>query len=256
MWTQFLWVFIVGPVAALLPEAWRRKLPVAGHVHWERAAAISGFLEFCTGIAGLCYWYMRTMPPMISRWTEWAMQGKFGRDVTRHQIAGTALAVFFTHPVTWILAYAFLEGAVRLVGAAFTEDARGVLPLYVLERAVFLARHPGQARSLAQEFRRQLAAVVESVRERAMVARLEEVPDELHYTRSAAEEILEIWASRRKPGWMAPKIVRVDETYYRLEGSSVEKGDRPFRYRLRRLEAGVPGRGVISYQSAQALGKQ
>jgi len=50
--------------------------------------------------------------------------------------------------------------------------------------------------------------------------------------------------------------VRVDETYYRLEASSVEKGAaRPFRYRLRRLAAGVPGRGVLLYKSGEAIVK-
>jgi len=51
--------------------------------------------------------------------------------------------------------------------------------------------------------------------------------------------------------------VRVDETYYRLEASAVEKGAaRPFRYRLRRLEAGVPGRGVLLYKSSEAIVKK
>lgn len=227
-------------------------MPMAARVEWERAAAASGLLESALAIVGMGYWYMRAMAAMISEGTESAMLGKFGRDVSEHQIAGVALIVFATHPLTWVLVYAFAEGAVRLFGAAFIEEVRGTLPLYLLERTVFLAAHPGEAKPMAREFRRHILAAIQGVRERAMVARLENLPDELRYTRSAAEEILEIWASRRKQDWVAPKIVRVDETYYRLEESSVEKGARPFRYRLRRLEAGVPGRSVILYETGQA----
>lgn len=224
---------------------------------WERAAAVSGFLELVAAIIGMALWYMRAMAPMISSGTEWALLGKFGREVTEHQIAGAALAVFATHPLTWMLAYLFGEGALRLVSAAFMEDVRGTFPLYLLERAIFLAAHPGEARRMAQEARQIVAATGESLRERAMVARLKEVPDELHYTKKAAEEFLEIWACRRKQDWVAPKIARVDEAYYRLEESWVEQGvARPFRYRLRRLEAGVPGRNVIVYKSGKAAVKQ
>jgi len=47
--------------------------------------------------------------------------------------------------------------------------------------------------------------------------------------------------------------VRVNEVYYRLEESTVEPGARPFRYHLRRLEAGVTGRNVVLYKSHDAL---
>jgi len=257
MWTQVFWTYVVGPVAALLPQRWRYALPVAERVHWGRAAAVSGFVELAAAIVGLGYQYMRTVAPTIGKGTESAMLGKFGGGVTEHQIGGAALLVFALHPVTWMLAYAFGEGAVRLFGAAFTEDVRGTFPLYLLERVMFLATHPAEARPMAQEVGRNVASIAETVRERAMVARLEDVPDELQYTQAGTEEFLGIRACRRKDDWEPPKIVRVDETYYRLEASSVEKGAaRPFRYRLRRLEAGVPGRGVLLYKSGEAIVKR
>ena len=249
MWTQVFWTYVVGPAAALLPERWRYALPVAERVHWGRAGAVSGLVELVAAIIGLGYQYMRIVVPAISTGTESELRGFV--EVAEHQVGGIALFVFALHPVTWLLVYVFGEGAVRLFGAAFTEDVRGTFPLYLLERVVFLATHPGEAKPMAQEVRRNVASIAETVRERAMVARLKQVPDELHYSREATEEFLEIWACRRKEDWEAPRIVRVDETYYRLEASSVEKGAaRPFRYRLRRLEAGVPGRGVLLYKSS------
>ena len=73
--------------------------------------------------------------------------------------------------------------------------------------------------------------------------------DELSYRREGEEEYLEIRASRKKEEWLAPKVVRVDGMYYRLEEARLGKGARPFWYRLRKLAAGVPGRNVIFYSS-------
>jgi hypothetical protein len=158
-------------------------------------------------------------------------------------------------PLTWILFYFFFEGAVRLCGAAFTENVLGTLPLYLLERMLYLVRNRKEVR-FGESLARNGGSFVDSVREWFMVARLEQVPDELHYTKSGTEETLDVWASRRKQEWVPPKIVRVDEVYYRLEESWVEKGARPFRYRLRRLDAGVLGRSVILYKRGEAVVKE
>jgi len=234
MWTHFLWTYVAGPVLALLPVPWRKALPMTEQVQWGSATAVSGFLEMVAAITGLGLWYM------------FEMSGE-------HQ--EVALMVFYTNPLTWILFYFFFEGAVRMCGAAFAEDALGTMPLYVLERAVFLVKNRREAKP-GEVMRQNIKSFVESMREELMVARLEEVPDELHYTRSGTDETLEVRASRRKKEWLTPKIVRVDEVYYRMEESSVEKGPRPFRYRLRRLEAGVPGRSVILYRRGEAFVKE
>ena len=82
-----------------------------------------------------------------------------------------------------------------------------------------------------------------------MVARLEDAEDELRFQKDGEEEVLEIWACRRKAGWEPPKTVRVDEGFYRLEESRVGTGPRPFQYRLRRVAAGVMGRTVLEYRT-------
>lgn len=125
-------------------------------------------------------------------------------------------------PVTWMLFYFFAEGAVRLCAAAFTEKVYGSLPLWVAERVLFAIRMPGEVR-VAETVKENARSIAASVRERVMVARLEDVD------------------------WDPPKTVRVDEIFYRLEESRVGAGPRPFQYRLRRVGAGVMGRTVIQY---------
>jgi hypothetical protein len=219
---------------------------MAGQVQWESAAAVSGFVEIVAAIVGLGYWYMFEMTRWVSQIMNASTNGRVPVELGEHQVQGAALMIFYMNPLTWILFYFFFEGAVRMCGAAFAENVLGTMPLYVLERVLFLVKNRREARP-GEVVWRNVKSFVESVREGLMVARLKEVPDELHYKWSGTEEMLEVWASRRKEEWVTPKIVRVDEVYYRLEETSVEKGARPFRYQLRRLDAGVPGRSVILY---------
>lgn len=255
MWPRIFWTYLVGPAAAILPRSWKLALPFVERVRWRPATLVSGLVELTAGAAGAAFWYMLTMTPMISSGAEAAVVGKLGEEVTEFQVGGAALAVFATHPVTWLFAYLFAEGAVRLFGAVITEDVLGILPLFLVERAIYLVSHRQEIRS-DEDIRRNLASMVQGVRAHAIAARTEEVPDELHYSKEASGEILEIWASRAKEDWVAPKVVRVDDVYYRLEESSVAKRPRPFRYRLRRLEAGVPGRNVLLYSSRNASVKR
>ena len=69
----------------------------------------------------------------------------------------------------------------------------------------------------------------------------------LRFQKSGGEEILEILSSRRKQEWTPPRVVRYEQSYYRLESSGKVGGPRPFRYMLRRLSVGVPGRSVLLY---------
>jgi hypothetical protein len=255
MWAHFYWTYMAGPMAALLPERWRRALPTLACVDWERAAALSGSLEILAAIVGLGFWYMWEMTRRIGQIMDATETGQIPVGLSEHQVQGAALTIFYLNPLTWILFYFFFEGAVRLCGAAFTENVLGTLPLYLLERIVFVARNRREVK-LGEVVARNMESFVESVRERVMVAKLEKVPDELRYTRSGTEEMLEISASKRKEDWVSPKVVRVDEVFYRLEESLVEHGARPFRYRLRRLETGVTGRNVALYKSDGAVVKE
>jgi hypothetical protein len=92
-----------------------------------------------------------------------------------------------------------------------------------------------------------------ALRERLLTASWSIVSDELYFKSDASEEILEIHTSRRKEGWTPPRVVRIRDSYYKLEADSFGLPPRPFRYMLRRLPAGVPGRTVLLYSPADAV---
>jgi hypothetical protein len=251
MRTDLLATYVMGPVLALLPKRWRQRLPMIGNVRWERAGTLSGMLEMLASIVGLGYWYLSAMPEMFRIAFNAATTGNGGDSVTEFHIRGAAWILFTLQPLTWLLLYFFVEGAVRLCGAAFAENVVGTLPLAMVDYVLVRRVRKGEARPV-ENMAGGGETFVGSVREWMMVSRLPEMPDELRRTNEGAEELLEIWASRRKEEWVAPRVVRVDEVYYRLEESWVTSGERPFRYRLRRLAAGVPGRSVILYKSGSA----
>lgn len=240
---RFVWHALLGPVLAFLPVRWRERLPYAKNLDWTRAGTASGIYEMMATVVALGYWYMFEMTRGIGEIlaaTTWTV-------VDEYQVRGAAFFLFYMHPLTWVLFYFFFEGALRMCAAAFTENVLGSLPLYVAERLTFWVRKPEEAR-VFETMRENATSFAQSIRERAMEVWLEDVEDELDYSTRGGEDLLEIRASRRKKEWIAPKIVRVEDVYYRLERSWVGSGARPFCYRLKRLPVGVPGRSVIVYK--------
>lgn len=238
----------MGPLLALLPESWRRTSLWCGRVQWERAGTLSGILEMAGAITAMGYWYMFEMTWRINQITELAESGKLGPEVEEHAVRGAALTLWYMSPLTWILFCFFAEGAVRMCAAAFTEKAFGSLPLWVVGKIFGAIWAPSDER-VGTQLKEHAKSIAGTVRERVMVAGLKDVDDELRTQTDGAEEVLDIWASRRKEEWDPPKIVRVDDVFYRLEESRVGKGPRPFQYRLRRLSAGVMGRKVLQYRT-------
>jgi hypothetical protein len=245
MGTEIFATYLLGPLLAFLPRRWREGLLSTDRVNWERAGTLSGLFEMLGGIIGLGYWYLMVMPKLFEVTFDAAK--KANADVSEYHVRGATWILFMLQPLTWLLFYVFFEGAVRMCGAAFAEDVMGTLPLAIVDRILSRGTRRGEGR-VTEDW----DSFVASLREWMMVKRLPKVPDELRRGPDGEEEMLEICSSRRKEGWEAPVIVRVDEKYYRLEETWLGDGARPFRYRLRRLAAGVPGRRVILYPSGDA----
>lgn len=244
-----MFTFLLGPFLAALPKRWRQSLPMQKLIEWRVASMLSGFAESLFGVAAMLYWYSYSVTTWVSRGLDAALAGKAGPSVNEQEVGFMAIFIFATHPLTWLIAYIAVEGSVRLVGAAFTENNLGVLPLFVADK-IFLKvtgqSGPGIAQA-AGYTETNLSSYVGSIREKARVLRSAVIPDELCLIREGADEFLEIRACRNKPDWTPPRTVRYQDTFYRLEASSSGSDPRPFRYRLRRLSAGVMSRTVLVY---------
>lgn len=241
--------FLLGPFLAALPKRWHQALPMQKLIEWRTASVLSGFVEFLFGVVAMLYWYSYSVTTWVSRGLDAALAGKAGPSVNEQEVGFMAIFIFATHPLTWLIFFIAVEGSIRLVGAAFTESNLGVLPLFVADK-IFLKLTGRTAPSIAQTAgytETNLSSYVGAVREKARVMRSAIIPDELCTTREGADEFLEIRACRNKPDWTPPRTVRYLDTFYRLEEESSGPEPRPFRYRLRRLTAGVMSRTVLVY---------
>jgi hypothetical protein len=203
-------------------------------------------------LIALSYWYMYAMTAWVGRGVDSALSGKMGPGVTDQTIGSVTLVVWATHPLTLLLAYAGIEGAIRLCAAAFSDNILGIFPLFLFDK-IFVTAFCRRKAKTTKRSSRINSSLVGALRERLLTASWPIVSDELCFRRSASEEILEIHTSRRKEGWAPPRVVRIQDTYYRLEADSLGPPPRPFRYMLRRLPAGVPGRTVLLYSPADAV---
>lgn len=254
-----MWTYFPGPLLAILPKRWREALPTSGFVNWAHATAISGVAEAVAALAVLSYWYSYAMSTWVGRGVDTALNGaltgKSRPEVRPQDIGGVALIVWASHPLTWLIAYFGLEGALRL-GAALTGTGCGTLPFFAIDKLfllVFGRRETSPLHDAAATG--GLQATAGGVRE-LIAGSGRAVADEICLKRDGAEEILEICASRKKDGWDPPRTVRYLESYYRLESASMAGRPRPFRYVLRRLPVGVPGRSVLLYSPLDAVVKE
>ncbi|MGA7792338.1 MAG: hypothetical protein WCA19_04815 [Candidatus Acidiferrales bacterium] len=245
-----MWTYFFGSIFAIFPAPWRESLPFAKNVVWRRATAINGFAEAALALVAMMYWYSYAMSTWVDNGVSVALSGKLGPGVRPQDIGGAALIVWWMHPVTWLIAYFGIEGAVRLCAGAFGGNSCGILPLFLADKIIFgpFRRRKDEAGAGAN-----VSSFAGAIGERVRTARLPEVPDELCFSEDESGEILEIYACRRKLDWTPPRVVRYFDAYYRLEADSSGAGTRPFRYRLRRLAAGVPSRSVLLYAPEDAI---
>lgn len=245
--------YILGPIFAMFPKRWRNALPRFLWVEWHRAAIISGSVEAIAAIIASGEWYLHGMTKWVDSAVGAAMDGKIATEVTTHDVAGLSYFVWITHPLTWVIGYFIVEGVVRLVAAAITEHVHGILPLYVVDSVFAKIFLPAPAKLEDIPVPRSTSSQTRTFRDRMLSSMAPELPDELRFAKDEDGETLVIRASRMKPDWIAPRVVRFEDTYYRLESSSRGMVPRPFVYVLRRLSAGVPGRNVLVYQPEEAV---
>jgi len=244
-----MWIKLVAPFLSILPWRWRRALPFYQAVPWTTAVIISGIAETLLAIVALAYWYSYSVTTWISRMLDSALSKSAPTGITDHEVGFAALVVLVTHPLTWIILFFVVEGAVRLCGG-LTDTVLAVFPLYLLDKiysAIFRrgAAPPAGVPAFAQS---NVASYVGTMRDSVISARFRDLPDEHRITTLGSEELLEIRSSTAKKEWDPPRVVRYEDRYYSLEESVRGSAPRPFVYKLRRLPAGVPGRRVLIYQ--------
>jgi hypothetical protein len=243
---------LLGPIIAFLPKPWRESLASHESLNWRVAVILSGLLEFTVALAAMVIWYSYS----VTGWAEKALYSaaKHGAHIEPGTEGFAALAIMWLHPLTWLIAYFGVEGMVRLC-AAFTDTVFATLPLFLFDKIfVWLGKRKTHEASGAFPFSQSnITSAFDATRRKLLQTRLPLVPDELCSSLDASGELLEIRSCRAIPDWIPPRIIRYEDSYYRLETSAERTAPRPFVYTLRKLSAGVPSRAVLSYSPEQPL---
>jgi hypothetical protein len=239
----------------LLPRRWLTALRCNQAIPWVPATVLSGFLESLLAFFALVDWYSHSVTTWAANALDSALRNGPERAVPGQAIGFSALVLWLIHPLTWLIGFFVIEGLVRLLAAAFTEQIFGTLPLAFADWCFGKATgRPVEGDALHMPSgREQLQSIASLVKEKLIVARFQEVADELVELSESGEAFLEIHSSRAKAEWIPPKTVRIGDVYFRLEQLTQGNLPRPFIFRLRRLAAGAPGRTVIVYESPTTI---
>ncbi|MGC1621039.1 MAG: hypothetical protein WA765_21290 [Candidatus Acidiferrum sp.] len=247
-----MWTYLLGPFLALLPRRLRTSTPFSKAVRWRPAAILSGLAECLSALTVLMIWYYYSMSTTLSHLSDLALHGKVAPTTTDYDLGTAALLIWSTHPLTWAIVFFGIEGIVRTC-AGLADTVLGIFPLYLVEKvyATVFRRRESKTSYAANFSRSNVSSYVGAIRDKVVLAKPSQLADELRVAKNASEEFLEIRASREKQEWTPPRVVRMDDRYYRLEECSRGPAPRPFIYKLRRLPAGVPGRTVLTYSPSE-----
>src|SRR5260370_18397268 len=237
-----MWRLALGTILSLMPGRWRAGLRLNEAIPWVRATVLSGFLESLLAFFALIDWYSHSVTTWAANALDSALRNGPERAVPGQAIEFSALVLWVMHPLTWVIGFFVIEGLVRLLAAAFTEQIFATLPLAFADWSYGKATaRPAEGDALYMPSgREQLQSIVSIVKGKIIAARFQEVADELVELSEGSEAFLEIHSSRAKAEWIPPKTVRIGDVYFRLEQLAQGNVPRPFIFRLRRLAAGRP----------------
>ncbi|MBI2955872.1 MAG: hypothetical protein HYY26_01035 [Acidobacteria bacterium] len=232
-WLLEAGAYLAGALLSLLPPRYRRAVGWLPEVHFQKAAFLSGLLQSLGCLIAIIFRYLfffqhRVMDlggQVIARGAEEAL----GAKSVQFAMGFTTTIEYIFHPVTLLLIYFALEGAVRFVAALVTGEIVGTLPLYAV----------GWAHGRLAGWRA----------ERALGPR---IPDTVE--RGDGREFdFHIASCRPKANWDRLMTIAYDEQLYEVVKEERSAPPRPFVYLLRRIPEGKVIRGLHRYRPDEVL---
>ena len=216
-----MWTYLFGPIFALLPYRWREDHLRGIPIDWPRATIISGISETGVALAALVAWYsmfVTRLAPIIDPYIGGSPY-----------VGYVGLFSLMMHPLTWLICYLGVEGAVRAAGALATEQTLGSLPFVTIYRTVRWAK--------TGDWRVQPVLVGDEV------------------TRGEGSWDLKIASRKPKAHWKYPLAIRYRGEFFQVQGEEhvTAVSGRPHVYLLRRLPANEIIRGLEDYDPLAAF---
>jgi hypothetical protein len=227
--------FPLAMALTFLPAAWRKKLNLLDTGDLRTPALVSGILQVATCAALIALRYPAFVKSTLAGQNmEKAQLGAMeqGGETAVMGFGLVLLVAYLVHPITLVLDYFCLEGAVRALAAFVAGEAVPTLPLvgaaWVLER-------------------RQAAAAEKALGPR--IVDLVQPGDGTLYD-------LLIASCRPKQGWDHLMTVSYQEKLYEVTHHEEGSPPRRFLYHLRKKPEGKVVRGLYHYDPAEVLRPQ
>ena len=219
-----MWTYLLGPFLSLFPEPWRAKLPWAESIRWRPAAFISGALEAILSLCALVVWYSYSVTHHTQVQLDSALRGH--PNIHPNEMMMGLLGYIFValNAVTWTICWFWFEGVVRALGAAFTEEIVGTLPLWIIDKSYRVLRQRSQSRH-----------------QPPLVA------DEVTWLSDGQAEALMIMSCQPKSTWQNRRTIHFKGEFFKVEKSLTGTGPRPYVYHLKRLQPGEIIRATENY---------
>ncbi|MCI0354343.1 MAG: hypothetical protein L0099_04775, partial [Acidobacteria bacterium] len=118
-----------GIFVALLPQRYRRWVEERGGSHLTTAAVASGLLQFLGCLGAVIGRFFLFRQQRMNQWLESEAQGALMGTHGQFTVGLFTVLEYVIQPLTLLLLYFTLEGAVRLLAGIVTGEVVGTLPL-------------------------------------------------------------------------------------------------------------------------------
>ncbi len=228
---------LLGAFVSLLPSQLRSRFEVASTADLHRATMISGFLEAALGLLLFAGRYIYFIQYRVGTIADAAIKAKGGEDAlgsnaVQFGMGYVSLVEYIFSPLSLLVSFMAIEGALRLLAAAFAGESPPILPLYLAGCGY----------------------------ERIQAARAEHalgprVADEVHHVRGTTYD-LGIATCRPKTEWDQLATIEYEDKFYELHEKKRGARPRPFIYLLREIPRGKVIRGLHHYNPNDVLVKK
>ena len=225
--------FLAGILLSLLPERYRRWWEPASTLDFLRASFVSGLVQglgcFVVFILRYLIFFQQRVMEMGGQVMGAGAEEALGVSSVQYGMGIVTTLEYLIQPLTLLLIYFALEGAVRLAGAAFTEQILPSLPLHLTAWA--------QERLAQRRAERALGPPVVDTVERG----------------DGKEYDLRIASCRSKPSWDRLMTVAYEDQFYEVVKEERAARPRPFVYLLKKIPESKVIRGLHRYRPEETL---
>ncbi len=228
--------FLLSIFLSLLPRRYRVRLSVYAGMDLRNGALVSGVIEGLGCLLIFVVRYLGFIQAKVGAMAEQAIakgqEGVLAAPAVQYGMGYVSMVEYFLQPLTWVLLYFAVEGAVRAVAAATTEETIGTLPLHLVAWA---DERVGEWRM-----------------ERALGPRVADIVESVY----SPDYDLRVFTCRPKRDWDRMMTVSHEGQLYEVLGQQDGKPPRRFIYRLRKSKSGWVVRTIHDYDPAEVLRKE